>query len=298
MPCYHPLHAWRAPGGISFRRESSFGLRIQLPCGQCIGCRLAKSKDWQIRIVHEASLHPVNSFLTLTYDDQHLPDKRTLVKEDFQKFIRALRKHTRRKIRYFMCGEYGSRCEDHQKKNCPECGSIQRPHYHAILFGFDFEDKYHWRTSDRGDRIYRSALLEYHWYQGNSDIGSVTERSAGYVARYSLKKLGGEMAAEKYGDREHPYVAMSLKPGIGANWYAQNETDIFPHDFAVDSKGRKNPVPKYYRRLLEKQNPALAEKLRRERVKKAKGSADNEPERLAVREFIQTKKSERLKRQL
>lgn len=298
MPCYQPLHAWRGPGGITFRRDLSFGLPIQLPCGKCIGCRLGKSKDWSLRIVHEASLYPVNSFITLTYDDHHLPDKQTLVKADFQKFIRALRKSSKQKIRYFMCGEYGTKCRDHGLKDCPECGSIQRPHYHAILFGKDFADKYHWSTNSHGDRLYRSDELEYHWYQGTSDIGAVTQKSAGYVARYSLKKLGGDLAVEKYGDRLWPYVAMSLKPGIGANWYAQNETDIFPHDFAVDEKGRQCPVPKYYRVLLERKNPELAERLRKARVAKAKTSVDNTPDRLAVREIIHHKKAERLKRNL
>jgi len=299
MPCYVPLHAWRGPGGITFDRRKSFGMPIQLPCGKCIGCRLGKAKDWSLRIIHEASCHAENSFITLTYDDMHLPDKAELVKSDFQKFIRALRKSEKKKIRYFMCGEYGSRCPNHGIKNCEECGKYAgRPHYHAILFGHDFVDKYKWRVNERGDQIYRSDTLEYHWYHGTSDIGTVTERSAGYVARYSLKKLGGEMAVAEYGDRAYPYIAMSLKPGIGATWYAQNEKDIFPHDFAVDEKGRRCATPKYYRRLLERENPELAESLRRARIEKGKSCPDNTPERLEVREFVQHKKAERLKRSL
>lgn len=296
MPCYKPLKGYHAPGGrIVFDSSKSFGFAsIDIACGRCIGCRLEKAKEWALRCHHESQMHSANSFITLTYDQAHLPEGGTLVKSDFQKFIRALRKAEKKKIRYYMCGEYGD--------------ENLRPHYHAILFGFEFVDAYFWRLQ-RGNRIYRSATLEKFWPYGNSEIGAVTFKSAGYVARYILKKQNGTFAERAYsivdaetgeivGKRLPPYTQMSLKPGIGKSWYDKHKTDLFPHDYAVLPDGRQTEVPAYYRELLARENPDLAEALRKKRIAKALDNPDNSPERLAVREFVKTKKAERLVRPL
>jgi len=295
MPCYKPLLGYRAAnGGITFNRKSSHGAFLDVPCGQCIGCRLERAKEWALRCHHESQMHKANVFITLTYDDNHLPENGTLVRSHFQKFIRALRQKTGEKIRYYMCGEYGE--------------ETKRPHYHAILFGYEFPDAY-LANIRRGNRVYRSSLLESLWTFGSSEIGSVTFQSAGYVARYILKKQNGEFATSEYaitdqstgeitGQKIAPYTRMSLRPGIGKKWYDKNKGDLFPHDYAVLPDGRQTTVPRYYRDLLEKESPKLAEKLRQNRIKKAIENTDNTPDRLAIREFVKTKKAERLIRSL
>ena len=298
MPCYKPLSAYHGPGGIKFKKADSFGIPVELPCGRCIGCRLEKAKEWALRCHHEASLHEDNSFVTLTYDNEHLPEHNSLCKLDFQKFIRSLRKRTGKKIRYFMCGEYGEATEQN--------GWIARPHYHALLFGFDFIDKYTVQYRN-GNPVYRSDFLEKVWNKGASELGAVTFQSAGYVARYTLKKQNGEYAEREYAipdengeitndTKVYPYTACSLKPGIGYDWYKKFKADLFPHDYAIMPDGRETSVPTYYRTLLQREDPEVYEQLRKQRVEKARTNPDNEPERLAVREAVRHSKIKRLKR--
>ena len=46
-----------------------------IPCGQCIGCRIRQREDWTTRIELEARDYPREQvwFITLTYDDNHVP---------------------------------------------------------------------------------------------------------------------------------------------------------------------------------------------------------------------------------
>ena len=230
-----------------------------------------------------------NCFITLTYSDQNLPKHNSLKKSHFQKFIRSLRKTTAKKIRFYMCGEYGDR--------------TNRPHYHAILFGYKFPDTYLWGIRN-DNRVYRSPLLEQKWTHGHSEIGSVTFKSAAYVARYIMKKQNGENAKTHYavlnldgeiiGQRLPEYTNMSLKPGIGKSWYDKHKMDLFPHDYAVTPDGRKMPTPTYYRELLKKEQPDLYETLRNTRIEKARNNPNNTTDRLAVREQCQQAKLSRL----
>ena len=137
MPCYSPLTAYKGKSTdsgkmcLSFKRsEGLFGSfsAINLPCGQCIGCRLERSRQWAVRCMHEASLHDENSFLTLTYSDENLPPGGSLHLPDFQNFMKRLRKSIApKRVRFYHCGEYGD--------------ILSRPHYHALLFGYDFDDR-------------------------------------------------------------------------------------------------------------------------------------------------------------
>lgn len=296
MPCYRPLKAYAAPGGISFDKKKSFGIPIELPCGRCLGCRLEKSKEWALRCVHEAHMHKINIFITLTYDDEHLPKGSTLVKSHFQKFIRSLRKKSKKKIRYYMCGEYGS------------SEKTTRPHYHAILFGYEFDDA-RLDTIRDGYNIYQSKILTSTWAKGLCEIGSVTFQSAAYCARYIVKKQKWESGRDSYaiidhstgeitGSRVPEYTAMSLKPGIGKSFYEKYKTDMFPHDYCVTPDGIRMCVPAYYRNLLKTDDPKLHRDLLKKRVQRARQNKDNTPDRLAVREICHTIKNNRLTRQL
>ena len=150
MACFRPLTAYKFKSGdivfdFHIHEEHLVEEMLKLPCGKCIGCRLARSREWAIRCVHEASLHEHNCFITLTYDDDHLPMNNSLDLRDFQLFMKRLRFKFGNGIRYYHCGEYGD--------------NYRRPHYHACLFNFDFADKKIWKC-DKKNKLYRSHDLE------------------------------------------------------------------------------------------------------------------------------------------
>jgi len=116
MACYRPLSAWRgsklnpATGKrpIVFRASEAYlDMPMTLPCGQCIGCRLERSRQWAIRSVHEASLYDSNCFVTLTYSDSHLPRDCSLDPDAVPLFMKRLRKRFGDGIRVFYCCVYG-----------------------------------------------------------------------------------------------------------------------------------------------------------------------------------------------
>lgn len=214
-----------------------------------------------MRCVHEAALYAENCFLTLTYDDAHVPAFGSLDRSAFPKFMKRLRKRfPGERIRYFHCGEYGER--------------TQRPHYHALLFGFDFADKYPWSYRS-GRPCWRSPTLEVLWPFGQSELGSVTFESAAYVARYVVKKVSGALAYERYsrvdvGTGEiiqisPEYTTMSRRPGIGREWYERFKSEVYPADEVVVS-GRVMKPPRYYDVLFEAEDPEGFEALSRKRV--------------------------------
>ncbi len=190
-----------------------------------------------MRCVHEASLHEENSFITLTYSDDTLPEGGTLVKQDFQKFMKRLRKeYDGTRIRFYHCGEYGEKSG--------------RPHYHGLLFGLDFHDKFLHTT--RGDnKVFRSPTLERLWQAGHSEVGSVTFKSAAYCARYVTKKFKGteEQVRNYYGHRVPEYATMSRRPGIGKEWYDKFKEEVLAND-SVIINGREVKPPRFYDALL------------------------------------------------
>jgi len=263
---------------------------IEIPCGQCIGCRLERSRQWAIRCVHEASLYEDNCFITLTFSPEYLQKREnpwSLDKKDFQKFMKRLRKEYGSGIRYFHCGEYGD--------------TYLRPHYHACLFNFDFHDKQLWKISN-DCRLYISDSLARLWPYGFSTIGDVTFDSAAYVARYIMKKITGDEAEEHYtrmdGDTGEfievlpEYTTMSLKPGIGTGWFEKYRTDVYPDDFVVIN-GKKMQPPKYYDRLLEKQLPYEHDYIKDQRKIRALNNSDeNTRDRLDVKEKVKRRQIE------
>jgi hypothetical protein len=305
MPCYSPLTAWMAAPpnrGVVFTARFSSGPSFQLPCGRCIGCRLARSAEWATRISHEASLHQFNSFLTLTYSDQHLPYHQSVSIRELQLFLKRLRKSLEpQKVRFVACGEYGEK--------------TFRPHYHVILFGHDFmRDRYPWKKSKSGHQTYRSPSLEKLWPYGHCEIGTVTPQSGGYVAKYTTKKIYGdspraiahytrEGVDDKTGEVrtwevQREFLLTSRRPGIGAGWYERFSADAFPSDFVV-VQGKKRPVPRYYRQKLALENAELAEELKERRAELAEETSrafDNTPERLREREEFTTLTSARFTR--
>lgn len=282
MPCFHPIKAYKTADGISFVDKGQTRSELALPCGQCVGCRLERSRQWAVRGMHEAQMHKKNCFVTLTYDDDHVPFDLSLNYLHYQQFMRKLRKVVG-PVRFFMCGEYG-------EENL-------RPHFHACLFGIDFPDKFHWRVSDAGSDSYRSPILEQIWTKGSSEIGEVNFKSVAYVARYIMKKVTGDLAEEHYKsvnvytgemyDRVPEFCQMSRRPGIGASWFAKYGSEVFPRDRVVVN-GHECAPPRYYYRLLKEEANLVSDVVDSARALKiAKMNPDESSEaRLAVRETV------------
>ena len=301
MSCFHPIKGFRArkvgasgKRGIVFNTRDGFpDLPVSVPCGQCIGCRLERSRQWALRCVHEAQLHQDNCFITLTYDDDHLPVDRSLNLEHFQKFMKRLRKRYGDGIRFFHCGEYGE--------------NFGRPHYHACLFNFDFSDRELWSVRE-GVRLYTSKSLQDLWTFGFSTVGEVTFESAAYVARYVMKKVTGPSAEDHYiyvdeitgqvYERKPGYVTMSRRPGIGKAWIDTYMDDVYPGDFVV-LNGVKCRPPRFYDGVFERVCAHDADEIKHGRVRRARGHAfDNTSDRLEVREEVCLSRMGLLKRTL
>lgn len=290
MPCFFPLKAFRrVGGGVSFSPRGA-GLRLELPCGQCRGCRFERSRQWALRCVHEAQLHKQNSFVTLTYDGDHLPADGGLHVSDWQRFAKRLRKAAG-PFRFFHCGEYG-------EENL-------RPHYHACIFGLDFSlDRIHLRGEGR-NRLYFSSLLTRTWGLGHCAVGELNYDSAAYVARYVMKKMTGPEGRVAYErvdpvtgevfDVAPPYVTMSRRPGVGSLWFDRFKSDVYPSDEVVHLGRRFRPPRFYDGKLPEEELDALKEK-RARRV--ALRREDLTPERLAVRAECADARLSRFRRSL
>lgn len=297
MPCYHPITGWQTPAGgkLTFGDNPPRGAYpITVPCNGCIGCRLEKARQRTMRCMHEASLHQNNSYITLTYADEHLPENKSLDKTAIPKFIKKLRRHIDRKndreqrteaektkVRTFYCGEYGDR--------------DQRPHYHALLFGWDWTDKVKWGKSKSGYPQMRSAALEKLWGKGHCTVGPVTWETAAYVARYVMKKLTGAQKSPYMGfnhdtgevtdARTAEFAAGSLRPGLGKPWLDRYHDEVYPAD-EILVNGQLVKPPQYYDRKWAELHPAAFETLIRAARDHARRPDDETPERLRARELV------------
>jgi hypothetical protein len=299
MPCYGPLTGFYSKDisqtgkrKIVFDpRLSNSAVPIKLPCGQCIGCRLERSRQWAMRLLHERKFHEHSAFLTLTYRNEDLPPGGTLVKRDFQLFMKRYRKSLDHKIKFFMCGEYGDR--------------NARPHYHVIVYGHDFADKKYFSSNRRGDKYYTSAELGDLWRLGHNVIGAVTFDSCAYVARYLLKKVTGKLADDHYSvidgngevfQRLPEYTDQSN--GLGKLYYQRFFREVYTHDSVVIN-GKEVRPPKYYDGMYELTNPGELCILKRKRRQKALlFKADNTSRRRWVKETIQLKRLKLLERKV
>lgn len=252
---------------------------------------------WAMRMVHEASMceHDNGSvFVTLTYEDAHLPCDWSLDKTHFQKFMKRLRKaRPNQKIKYYHCGEYGNRCRHGymlDEMDCPHACSVGRPHYHACVFNCGFGDRVAYGSTNERVR-YTSPELERIWGKGFVDVGDVTIESAGYVARYVTKKVTGSIAEEHYRSVDENGQIHQLEPeystmsnGLGRDWYEKFKDDVFPSGEVPvpGSKGRVyRQVPRYYDEKLRVEDEGLYNRIKAERKRFAmENPAEFEPQRL------------------
>lgn len=275
-----------------------------LPCGQCLGCRLDYSRQWANRCMLELQYHESSYFVTLTYDDFHVPrswytdpctgeafQSLTLQKRDFQLFMKRLRKRfSEQHIRFFMCGEYG--------------GQTMRPHYHAILFGLKLDDLVEYKKSPQGFSYYNSSSLQACWSDqegrsiGYAVVADVSWESCAYTARYILKKQKGD-EAHFYTDFniQPEFTLMSRKPGIGRQYY-DDHPDIYDYDFInlkTEKKGLKFKPPRYYDNLFDVENPERMSEIKEIRQKMAQSAQKMRLERTSLSVEEMNEVSERVK---
>lgn len=288
MPCFKPLQGWRSKivnpstgkRSIVFRADEALRYTdkdsyVTLPCGSCIGCRISRTRQWAIRCVHEASLYQKNCFITLTYNDAHLPANGSIDPEAPVLFMKRLRKKYGAGIRSFGCAEYGEK--------------FQRPHYHLLIFNHDFADKK--LVYSNGKKMFRSAELDALWSDpvtgesyGYSTVDNVNFSSSSYVAGYVTKKITGKKAVDYYGDREPERsvcVSRGSKKlgtgGIGKGWLDKYTADVYPSDSVV-IKGKELPPPRFYDKHFELVYPSDFAKLKIKRTVKQRLSMKDHPE--------------------
>lgn len=279
-PCYSPKKAWqytdfegnskisfdvtKAPNGTKF---------INIPCGQCIGCRLDYSREWANRLMIEAKTAKNAYFVTLTYDDMHLPiqknvNKKTgeyfesypLVKEHVKKFIKDLRnkyayEYQTQGIKYYIAGEYGD--------------ISGRPHYHMLLYNAPIKDLTFYKASPNGI-LKNSEMLQKLWGKGYVVIADLCWETAAYTARYVMKKIKGKGSKEHYNENGlEPEFILSSK-GIGRDYYEINKEKIYKNDeIIIMGKGRqpqKIKPPRYYDKLYAEENPEKMEAIKERRM--------------------------------
>jgi len=187
-----------------------------LPCCKCAECLAQKSIEWSYRIMLESKDYKRSCFITLTYADNPV----SLIKSDYQKFLKRLRKKIG-PFRYFLCGEYGSKGK--------------RPHYHAIIFGWFPEDAKQVLDTD----YFSSELLAETWGKGFVSVGDLSIYDAKYCAKYmqKLQDVGPEVV--------QPFVAMSLKPGLGLNYFKSHLEVLLKSD-KIYFEGKYIKLPKYF----------------------------------------------------
>lgn len=328
MSCYHPLKAW--PIGLTENGKTQYKITnfsvdhlekrnniwysiseeyispyrdavrtqfVQIPCGKCIGCRLDYAKQWANRIMLEAQYHKDAYFVTLTYDDAHVPlswysdpetgearQSMTLRKRDFQLFMKRLRKWQgdEANIRYFAAGEYGS--------------NTLRPHYHAIIFDLRLDDLVFYKYNKLRQPLYNSESLNRIWSVRNTIkgvspdyiklgfvvVGKLSWESAAYTARYTAKKNNtqGDDFFETF-NMEKPFTLMSRRPGIGRQYYEDHPEmfDFTTLNIPTSDGGRKVAIPKYFNNLFDIDNPIRSQELKDIRKRMAEIQADLKLER-------------------
>lgn len=297
MACFFPSkrfviesgqYVWAVKSGMNVIGE------VMGSCGQCEGCRKQRAAQWALRCRHELQLHDKSAFLTLTYDDAHLPAGNSLRYSDLQRFFKRVRA-AGFPFRFLACGEYGE--------------EFGRAHFHAIIFGQDFAEGRRLISKKEGHELYESEFLTEKWGAGHVGVGSVTPQSIGYVTAYCMEKVLGKAAQQHYAvppfvdadtgeirtSRTPEMLRMSLKPGIGAGFVERFAHD-FQHGYAV-ADGRKVPIPKFYRkRFMEGDDLHMAMAMEESQYKAEllattpSALADSTPERLAVRRQVELAK--------
>lgn len=218
---------------------------LELPCGRCGSCRVNRARLWTGRMLLESFEHPYSAFLTLTYDEEHLPWGGNLVKKDLQLFLKRLRMNltSNQPIRFYGCGEYGEK--------------TFRPHYHLIVFGLS---------------PMQSEIVQKSWSKGSTFTGTVEAKSISYVASYVTKKLWKKQDP-RMRNMVPEFQVMSNRPGIGhgvvprlAEGYKRYPM-VDPQQFRVTRiHGKMYPLGRYLLRKFHN-NVGVTDEQRKETIR-------------------------------
>lgn len=325
MTCYHPLKRWIIgydkkdfADTKEIAKVTSYSVNEleingkkytnwqEIPCGKCIGCRLAYSKTWAMRCMLEAKDHENNEFVTLTYDEEHVPkckyridtetgevkeinEVNTLYFEHLKKFMKDLRRYIEyhaeepkpKREDYKNNEDYQKDKEKWEKKYliryyaCGEYGSekkTMRPHFHAIIYNLNLKDKKIDELSKKGSIQFKSEMLEKIWGKGRVRTSPVNYETCAYVARYIMKKVKGKEAVEFFESTGRTLEAtrMSRMPGIGRKYYDKNKDKIYECDeIWLKNKYGALPMkpPRYYDNLYDLEEPEKMEQIKEQRKK-------------------------------
>lgn len=339
MPCYHPnlillnsypkqfgeqaqvkkfLNSKKAsfPGYEFFEKLNEEYKRDELPyswekvpCKECAGCQEAYSKEWATRCMLEAARYEHNYFITLTYDEYHIPkndellnkktgevfendnweqghlcpDHITKFNKDVREYWRTHYEHTG--IKFYASGEYG--------------GLTRRPHYHMIMFNLPIklEDLKIYKVKN-GHILWNCDILTKIWDKGFVGLAEVNWDTCAYTARYVMKKLKGKIEDEKYYENGMvpEFVRMSRRPGIGIDYFKEHMQEMYKNDEIIlaGHAEKIQPVkpPKYYDRMFKDLEPkkmdeikAIRKRIAEESTKMKNLNTDlTESERLCVEE--------------
>ena len=297
MSCDYPRTAYPIEGGIAFEKPRGHsGATIKIPCKMCTGCRLDHRTDWSTRMMCESQMHDQKHFVTLTYNEENLPDDGSLHQEDMQNFFKRLRFEIRpTKIRYVYSAEYGD--------------EFSRPHFHAIIYGLEIPDLIVNGINERGEKLHSSEFLDRIWKHGYTSTGAVTSQSCGYVAGYMLKDSQGDYDKRnpyliidpitgEMEERNRPFARYSSRPGIGKAWL-EKWPDSVQDDCVRQIDGSIRPLPQYFFDSLEKIKPELYAKLKSKREASLNDPHvlwNNTPSRLKTRAICRDAKMNHSKR--
>lgn len=208
---------------------------MYVPCNKCLACRIARRREWSLRLAHQMQFQPA-MFLTLTYNDVNIPKNGSVSKRELQLFFKRFRKIFGEDIKYFSCGEYGEQSF--------------RPHYHAIVFGvpikryIDYDKNY--IQFKRGNHTYFSIASKF-WTNGYVVATSCSIDTIQYVCGYVLKKIKGY--EKEYHDRCLTLPFQLQSQGLGKQFAFEN-AELIKSKLYLMYKGVKVSVPRYYRKLL------------------------------------------------
>lgn len=204
-----------------------------VPCGRCIACRINKTSEWTSRLYMELGYYDKACFITLTYDPEFYPSDGSLNKRDFQLFMKRVRKRFGSDLKFFACGEYGD--------------TTMRCHFHAILFGVDFQP-WVFHHFERGRKIFTSPTLSDLWKLGFVTVDDVTVTDINYVTGYVRKKLYGD-AALFYKDLGILPPFQLFSKGLGQRYVDDNSNRLLQFNFFYQN-GKKVPLPRYAQKKL------------------------------------------------
>lgn len=234
MPCFHPHSGFKNPDGTTtlWKQNNPDAYAIDVPCGGCLGCRMAKAKAWTLRCTLEMQQHQHTAWTTLTYRDYHRSI--TLNFDDLQRWLKRLRKQhameTGRPIRFFGTGEYGTQ--------------TNRAHFHVLLYGINADTA--------------RSTIETTWGLGHTRTVHANPATIAYTAGYCFEKLEHvpkrpELRVDPNTGEEYtwipPQLRMSRNPGIGAN--GKQWPDMWKL-FAIND-GHKQKVPRYLQDAYKQQ---------------------------------------------